>query len=280
MGRTAETVVNAIPRGSARTMDYIFAPPWIDTVGTAAFGIDLIDRPGQVRNSALFVVGGGAAGTQWGVYKGRAAYRLTGTGVSTGVVAVGNTVKMGWKTLAGGATLVGSPLDYACWRVSFIMAQEQIALGPPQIRDYGVGIGPGFNGDIFQANNAGMMITARSPATNDMGIMVRQVGGGAITLDQPFAHQAANFDYREWNHFDVRFVSATATTAGFCRVVVNGIQEAVLGYGPGSILFDPTNGGTALACTLGFSVRTIVGAIWIPKCGICVSASSSEQGLL
>jgi hypothetical protein len=278
--RIAETVVNAIPRGSARTMDYVSSPPWMETVGNVAYGIDVVDRPGQIRNSAMFTVGAGAAGTQWMTYRGRAAFHLTGTGVSTGVVAMGNSVKMAWKTLAGGGVFSNTPLDYACWRIAFLMACDQIAGGPPQVRDYGFGVGPGFNGDVFSATNAGIMITPRSPALTDMGIMVRQVVAGAITIDQPLAHQPATFDYSDWNHYDIRFISGTGTAPGFCRVVVNGIQEGVFNYGPGSLMFDPTNGGTALATTWGFTVRGLLGGIYMTKGGILVSASSTEQGLL
>src|SRR5262249_51556431 len=157
-----ERLVSAAPRGSARSMDYTFAPTWLNITGDAAFSNDVVDRPGQARNTMLFGVGGGGAGTQWGFNKGRAAYKLVGAAGSTGVIAAGSTFRAGWKTVVGGgAPLPGDPADYACWRFAAVLAWDAAA-NNPVATDFGFGIGPAFNGDVFQANTLGMMIQPRS----------------------------------------------------------------------------------------------------------------------
>lgn len=256
-------------RGAARTLDWTYPSPQIQAAGTVAVGIQWINRQGLAILDTGTVTGFGIppAGSGWTLYKGRMAHRQTGSGTSGGFYRTGGDFAIYFPTLAEQAKFND---DFRCWRIVAIMAFD-LGLGSG---DTGLEISPsGFNYDIVVGTPPGFRIAPFSPT--EIGLQVRQNGGGAFTVNQVVA---SGLDITEWNAYEIRFIGATRDADASMQAFVNGRRVASFSWGAGTLLPGFAN-GTGLGYMIGVGNRGATGT-YIAQCGLQVSAAASAQGLV
>lgn len=257
-------------RGAGRTVDIVWPAPTLLTVGTISIGISYLDRQGVCINDrgTLSTFGVQPAGSGWTLYRGRIANKITGSGTSGSFHLGGDTFYFPQNRLA---TLFND--DLACWRIACMSATDTSA---------GVGTGDPGGVEVGSANNFNLRASAANPgyrlgptSNTQISCQVRQNGGGAFTIDQVVATVA---DVADYHLYEMRFIGATNARDGIFRCFVDGQQVFSASYGAGTLLPSWGNGAT-LGYTWGAGNRAST-AVYIPICGLQVSAASSEAALL
>lgn len=275
MGARTETVITAPSRGSGRTFDIAYPQNITVVPGTVGMGTTWMNRQAYSTYVAGGETGIGAppAGSGWTTYRGRVAYKQTGsTGPQTGgFFGTGaGTFAIYFPTLRQGASDYND--DFRCWRVVCICAVDAITASA----DSGIEVGPNMNMDMISGSPVGLRLGPSGTSLMKARVSARQVAGGALTIDQ----EINNIDVQEWTAYEMRFVGATATRDAVFKAFINGTPVFSANWGAGSLLPNFTGLGGTIGWRITVGNRGIVGNTYLPLLGLQVSAASTEGGLL
>lgn len=267
MGRAEVTISPPIP-GGARTIDRTYPSPQTQIFGNVAVGIQWLDRQGLSIQDEGTVTGFGVPPqpSQWMMWKGRQAFRFSGSGASGSFYLTGGNFAVFFPQNRGGGSFVE---ETRCWRITMLAAFD-VALGAG---DLGLEVGPGLNYDMVTGTPPGFQIAPTGAAA--FGVRVRQNGGGAFTVNQALP---GVYDITEWNLLEMRFIGATDTTDAVFKTLINGVPLTSFNWGAGTLLPDWGNGIT-LGYSIGVGNRGAT-AGYLAACGLSVNAAATEGGLL
>lgn len=276
MGTRTETAITPPSRGSGRTLDIAYPQNITVVPGTAGMGTTWINRQAM----STFVVGGetgvGAppAGSGWTTYRGRIAYKQTGsTGPQTGGfygTGGATTFAIYFPQLRNGSS--GYNDDYRCWRVTAILAVDAVT----PAADSGLEVGPAMNMDMISGTPAGFRLGPSDASLTQARISVRQTPALALTVDQVIN----NIDVRDWHVYEMRFIGATSTRDAVFKALIDGTQVFTANWGAGTLLPDLTGLGGTTGYRITVGNRGIVGNTYLAMLGVTVSAAPSESALL
>lgn len=271
-----ETMVPAIPRGSARWMDWYMpvvtaANP---TTGTnVSADNNLFNRAGVNDSTLVSSTTGGAGATQTYQYQnGRPSFRFSAAGAgSTFKMFGGSGFVASVRDLAGGPVFNGRNPQNQAWRLQAVIAFSNNAT------NCGVGFGAVDPANPFiSGNRAGVRLCC--DGANGLLIQARRTSGAALSLNQTIAGS----DARNWNHLDLRWVSATNLANSFWRLLLNGVQVGFWDQGTTAIMPLSQDGGGRLTLNCFWGIETGgVGNLYVAlPGGINVSAAYDETALL
>jgi hypothetical protein len=263
-----ESLISPPIAGAARSLDFAYPSPQIQSVGNLSVGIQWINRQSLTTWDMGTTTGFGVppAGAGWQMYKGRVAHRQTGSGTSGGFYMTGGPFAIYFPQERQGGAFVD---DFACWRIAATLAFDA-GLGAG---DTGLEIGPAINYDMVTGTPPGFRLGPSGPAT--IALQVRQNGGGALTVNQDVV---AGIDTTDWHVYELRFIGATERNDAVLRALVDGVRVAAFNWGAGTLLPNWGN-GASLGYMIGVGNRGATGT-YIAQCGLQVAAASSEAGLL
>lgn len=259
-----ETALPAPPRGASRVYDIVYPIPRFCTT-TTDLGNDVITRQGTLVSGIVAISSSGAVETHKSlVYGGQVAYALSVDGASTLVVSLQTTFRLRISTEQPAANPVG---DYMAWRVACWMAFGSAGNGAG---DYGLELcAADTPGDMITAGSRGILI-GPSGAANDIAVRARQSTAGALTINDTLS---AAVDIAEYNLYEFRLVSARGSNEAAIGAYVNGRQYASYAWGVGTLL--PADMWKVCICN-----RAMIGPLYLPMCGLNVSASPTATALL
>jgi hypothetical protein len=271
-----ETMVPAIPRGAARWMDWFF--PLVSvanpTTGTnVSADNNITNRAGATDSTVLASSTGGAGATQTYQYQnGRPSFRFSAAGAgSTWKMFGGSGFVAHVRDLAGGPIINGRNPQMQAWRFQAVVAFSNNAT------NCGVCVGAVDSANPFvSGNRAGVRIAV--DGANGLLIQARRTSGAALTLNQTIAGS----DARNWNHIDLRWVSATNQANAFWRLLLNNVQVGFWDSGTSAIMPLSQDGVNRLTLNLMFGIETGgVGNLYVAlPGGINVSSAYDETSLL
>lgn len=268
-----ETVINPPLHGAARTLATGMPSPQTQTVGDVAQGINWIDRQAFLFQDRGTYANFGVppAGTGWDLYRGRVAFKQTGSGTSGGFYTTGSDFAIYFPQ--NGPNAIGGDFqdDLLCWRVLAVLAFDGSSLGSGDI-GLEVGAAMSTNYNIITALSPGFRLAPT--AAGQISFQVRQNGGGGLTVNQV----VANVDVNDWHIYEMRFIGATAKQDAIVKAYVDGVQLASQSWGAGTLLPSWGN-GASLGYGIGIGNRGAA-ATYVAKMGLQVSAAATEPGLL
>lgn len=262
-----ETTITPTPPGAGRVLDLAYPLPEFRQVGV---NVDppggVLARQGFVTSGYIQVLGAGVPPTPYGpaVYGGRVCWRVTANAGSATVMSMSSELQFTLNTTVGGAPHQG---DFACWRVVAILAFG----AAPALGDFGL--------EMTLDNNAGNMATAgvrgfalMPQSGTTVSFQARRSDVAPIdpyTINDPMP---AVLDTTAYNAYEFRLIGATDAVPAFCRVLINGKQQAVYAF-DGATMPD---GGVFRVnlCNRGGS------ELYVPMCGLKLSAAPNEAALL
>lgn len=256
-------------RGASRAIDMIYPANDLQAVGNAQ-GINCLDRQGIVPLTPGTITGFGVppAGSGYTEYRGRIAYKQTGSGTSGGFYTGGSIIYFAQNQLTGNAQT-----DLACWRVASILAMDSTGLGAG---DTGLEVGANLPYNLVSsAANPGFRVGPT--AANQISVQVRQNGGGGFTINQVVQDLGAG-TVDDWHMYEMRFIGATQSRDAVFRVLIDGVVKASFPWGAGTLL--PTFGnGASLGYFFAVGNRGAT-VTYIAHGGTFFSAAPNEQALL
>lgn len=236
--------------------------------GTNTPGIQWMNRQGVTTWDHGTITGFGVppAGSGWTLYRGRVAFKQTGSGTSGGFYKTGSNFAMYFpQTRVGGAY----DDDTRCWRVLGLFAFDGAGLGAG---DIGLEVGPPANYDFVTGLTAGYRLAPT--AAGAISVQVRQTGGAGLTVNQV----VAAVDVNDWHAYEMRFIGGDGRTDGSFKAFIDGVQVFASGYGAGTLLPSWAN-GTALGYQIAQGNRGAA-ATYLALDGLQVAAATTEPGLL
>lgn len=265
-----ESMVTPPVRGASRTSDFAWPINTLQAVGSVAIGTTFTSRQGVGFSTEGQITGFGVppAGSGYTTYRGRVCHKQTGSGTSGGFWT-SDTLNIQFPTLA---TSIGGNYidDFRCWRMLAIYAIDSAGIGSG---DVGLEVGPRNNYTMISALGAGIRLGPT--AAGAISLQIRTTAGAALAVDTV----AANVDVADWNAYEMRFIGATSTTDAAFKAFVNGRQiGGAFTFGAGTVLPTFFN-GTTIGYQIGMGNRGAT-AVYIAQCGLQISASATEAGLL
>lgn len=264
-----ETVVNSLPQGSSRTLNFSYPPSAIFVQGTTAGQQNLVNRQGISWQNFFSIQSAGGGGTNTGFthYRGRPCYRYGDTGAGQADWAqTGNNLSFAFPQVRPATNFAD---DFSCWQFTLVAAFTSAG------NEAGLEIGPAVGLNMVLASNAGIGIVPR--AANSMSLIACQ--GAGLTIDQQIANVAldgATFDVADWHVYTMRILGATASSEAVLKVYADGTLRTTKAWGAGTLLPGQA-GGVNLGWNVSVGSRA---ADWyLAIGGLSVSAAATEAGL-
>lgn len=241
-----ETVTTPPIPGAARRASYMYWPPQGYINGALSGQDSGAGRPGGQlfqQFSNLTTTGAPPAGSGGIVYKGRVTQALTsnltsGQVLTPNLVAQSRPLTLPFCNVRGSADLIATEVDdFRIWSVSVMMAFD--AMPGLIVGDIGLAIGPGTRFAVRAAATqfGGMEIGPIN--TGQLGVVVRQTDGGAITFAQATPDQP---DMTEFHVYEIRLYSASPTVEAQAVFLIDGRVQFSLPWGAGTVLPDQVIG--------------------------------------
>jgi len=258
-----QTVITPLPSGASRVLDLTCPMPNALVLATTTIQSAFMDRQGLNTDTLGIQISSNGGTSQWVNYKGRVAYRFSGTGVQTNWIGLSNA---SFQFPQEKPTVTFQD-DYRCWQISAIMAFD--SAGPS---DIGLSVGPAMNFDVVLNGQLGFIVMPLSLTT--VGVKVRKTAG-PFSIEQTLK---TNFDITQWHLYQMRFIGATQTTEALFKVLIDSTPLFQASWA-GGLLPGFTAGASAIGYGVALGNRGGAGA-YLPMAGWNIAAAATEAGLI